>query len=138
MDGTVQPPAGVGGGLVAPVRSGPVTRTARRKRGPIMCRFLGRGLVGLCVVIALWAGVGTAQKPSVDWPLFRGNTVQNGVAAAQLPDKLEVLWKFDAKDSIEGAPAVVGVTAYVASMDEHLYALDLATGKEKWRYKAAP
>ncbi len=36
---------------------------------------------------------------------------------------------------IEGAPAIVGGVVYVASLDKHLYALDLATGKEKWKVK---
>src|SRR5262249_26533848 len=47
-------------------------------------------------------------------------------------------WEFKAKDSIEGAAAIVGDAVYVPSTDEHLYALDLATGQEKWKYKAGP
>jgi outer membrane protein assembly factor BamB len=77
------------------------------------------------------------EKPSGDWPLFRGNALQTGVAAAKLPDKLDIVWKFQAKDGIEGTPAIVNGTVYVGAMfkDEHLYALDLATGEEKWKYK---
>ena len=71
-----------------------------------------------------------------DWPLFRQGDLQTGVATGSLPDKLEVLWKFTAKDSIESAPAIVGETVYLASADEHLYAIGLADGKEKWKYKA--
>jgi outer membrane protein assembly factor BamB len=77
-----------------------------------------------------------------DWPLFRGNPLQTGVAASGLPDALEVRWKFKAKDSsedsIEATAAIVNGIVYYGSMDGHLYALSLATGKEKWRYKAAP
>src|SRR5262245_18718715 len=32
-----------------------------------------------------------------DWPLFRGHALQTGVTAARLPDRLEVLWKFETK-----------------------------------------
>jgi outer membrane protein assembly factor BamB len=78
------------------------------------------------------------DKFTSDWPLFRGNALQTGVASAKLPDELEVVWTFKARDAIEGTPAIVNGTVYVGTMfkDEQLYALDLATGKEKWHYKA--
>jgi outer membrane protein assembly factor BamB len=79
-----------------------------------------------------------AEKPSQDWPIFRGNPLQTGVAASSLPDKLVVRWKFKAKDAIEGTAAVVNGSVFVGSMDGNLYALDLASGKEKWKYKAGP
>jgi outer membrane protein assembly factor BamB len=73
-----------------------------------------------------------------EWPLYRGNALQTGVATSQLPGTLEVLWKFETKDSIEGTAAIAGGTVYVGSMDKYLYALNLADGKEKWKYEAAP
>src|SRR5437588_7011085 len=80
-----------------------------------------------------------AEQPAArDWPTFRGNALQTGVAASSLPDQLDVRWKFKAKDSVEGTAAIVGGIVYIGSFDEHLYALDLATGQEKWNYKAGP
>jgi outer membrane protein assembly factor BamB len=73
-----------------------------------------------------------------DWPVFRGNALQTGAVKSALPETLEPLWTFPTKDSIESAPAVADGVVYVASQDEHLYAVDLMTGKEKWRYKAGP
>jgi outer membrane protein assembly factor BamB len=73
-----------------------------------------------------------------DWPLFHGNPEQTGVAASKVPGKLQVLWTFKTTDSIENAVAVADGVVFAASMDEHLYAIDLKTGKEKWKYKAAP
>jgi outer membrane protein assembly factor BamB len=73
-----------------------------------------------------------------DWPIFRGNALQNGVADTPLPDKLEILWKTKVKDSIESTAAIVGETVYFGSFDEHLYAVSLTDGKEKWKYKAGP
>jgi outer membrane protein assembly factor BamB len=70
-----------------------------------------------------------------DWPLFRGNPLQTGVASSTLPADLVVRWKFKAKDSIEAAVAIVAGIVYAGSFDEHLYALDLATGQEKWKVK---
>jgi outer membrane protein assembly factor BamB len=77
------------------------------------------------------------DKPA-DWPVFRGNPLQTGVAVSVLPERLDILWKFKTKDSIEGTAAIVGGTVFVGSMDEHLYALDLATGQMKWSYKMGP
>jgi outer membrane protein assembly factor BamB len=80
----------------------------------------------------------TTVVPTNDaWTLFRGNALQSGVSPGRLPDKLVELWKFEAKDAIEGAPAVHRGVVYVGSNDEYLYAIDLATGKEKWKYKGA-
>jgi outer membrane protein assembly factor BamB len=70
-----------------------------------------------------------------DWPVFRGNALQTGVAASPLPENLAIRWKFKAKDGIEGAAAIVGGTVYIGSLDEHLYALDLGTGQVKWTYQ---
>jgi outer membrane protein assembly factor BamB len=81
---------------------------------------------------------GSGSKPDGDWPIFRGNALQTGVAPAVLPDTLTVKWKFKAKDAVEGTAAVAKGLVYVGAMDGTLYALDLATGKSKWTYKAGP
>jgi outer membrane protein assembly factor BamB len=77
---------------------------------------------------------------SADWPLFRGDPLMTGVGTAALPDQLEELWEFKTghgktSGGIEGAPAVAGGVAFVASLDKFLYAVDIATGKEKWKTK---
>jgi outer membrane protein assembly factor BamB len=105
----------------------------RRAQGNIVAV----GLAALAVGLAL--GAAPEPRPAADdWPVFRGNPRQTGVAAAALPDKLEVLWTFSAKDGIEGTAAVAAGVVYVGAFDEHLYALDLANGREKWKYKAGP
>ncbi len=75
-----------------------------------------------------------------DWPVFRGDPTMSGVGTAKLPDQLDIRWEFKTGDKktfggIEGAPVVVNGVVYVASLDKHLYALELATGKLKWRVK---
>ncbi len=42
-------------------------------------------------------------------------------------------WTFTAQAALWAPPATDGQTLYLASLDHHLYALDLATGQEKWR-----
>lgn len=72
------------------------------------------------------------------WPVVRGNALQTGVAATTLPDKLETVWTFKAKDAFEGAVAIADGVVYAGCYDEHLYAIDLTTGKQKWKYKMGP
>ena len=73
-----------------------------------------------------------------DWPIFRGNALMTGVGSSKLPDQLDEKWTFKAGETIEGGPIVVGGVVYFASLDKHLYALDLATGKQKWKVKLGP
>lgn len=70
-----------------------------------------------------------------DWTVFRGNPHQTGVASSELPDKLEILWKFPAK-AFEGTAAIADGVVYVGSEDENAYALSLADGTPKWKYNA--
>ena len=44
-------------------------------------------------------------------------------------------WEFKTGDSIEGAPAIANGVVYIASLDKYLYAIDLATGRQKWKVK---
>src|SRR5262249_23549677 len=81
---------------------------------------------------------GTKEVAGADWPLFRGNPLQTCVPASPSPDKRDVLWQLKAGDAIEAPAAIANGVVYVGSFDEHLYAIDLATGQQKWKYKAGP
>ena len=96
-----------------------------------VCARAGSLLMILLPAVLAWP----ARAADDEWLLFRGNPLQTGVAETTLPDQLEILWTFKAKDSIESAPAVARGVVYVGEMQDHLYALDLVTGKEKWRYR---
>jgi outer membrane protein assembly factor BamB len=90
-----------------------------------MPRFALTSVFLVCIALPAFA----------DWPVFRGNATMTGVGTAQLPDKLDERWTFKAGDGIEGAPVVAGGVVYFASLDKHLYALDMTTGKQKWKVK---
>jgi outer membrane protein assembly factor BamB len=105
-----------------------------------LARILSCVAIGM-VALGSLAAMGAAperEKPAGDWPLFRGNALQTGVADSTLPDKLEILWTFKAKDSVEAAAAIADGVVYVGSLDEHLYALQLKSGDKIWDYKAGP
>jgi outer membrane protein assembly factor BamB len=107
--------------------------TASRQR-LFLCLLVSGVLLGATRAPA----VSTRRQASADWPIFRGNSLQTGVASTGLPARLEIRWKFQTKESIEATAAIVGDTVYVGSLDEHLYALKLANGEVKWKYKGGP
>jgi outer membrane protein assembly factor BamB len=91
-----------------------------------------------CIYAIVIVACGVPTFANADWPLFRGNALQNGIAASPLPDTLSVRWKLQVKDGIEGTAAIVKDTVYFGAFDQFLYAVSLADGKEKWKYKGGP
>ncbi|RKU19919.1 serine/threonine protein kinase [Candidatus Poribacteria bacterium] len=71
-----------------------------------------------------------------NWASFRGNPQLTGVAASQLPEKLELLWTFKAGDMIESTATIVDGTVYMGASDGYLYAIDAQSGKSTWKYHA--
>ncbi|KDR58844.1 outer membrane protein assembly factor BamB family protein [Limnospira platensis] len=68
--------------------------------------------------------------------MFRGNLERTGVYPPGGPTELtRLLWKFTAESSIRSSPAVSEGVIYFGSRDNHLYALDAKTGKERWRFQ---
>src|SRR5438128_1529386 len=93
--------------------------------------FSMRTTPGIVTALFLAAGVPSLRA---DWPLFRGNPLQNGIAQSPLPDTLDIRWKIQVKDGIEAAAAIVKDTVYFGAFDQYLYAVNLPDGKEKWKY----
>lgn len=85
-------------------------------------------LLNLVILLSL-----TGLSFAGDWPLHRGGPLQVGRSDEVLPDQLSERWQFKTKNGIEGTPVVAGGVVYAASADKHLYAIDLKTGKEKWK-----
>lgn len=91
-----------------------------------------RILVLFCVYLCSSVAKISAQD---SWPQFRGNPPLTGVATSAVPDTLKLLWTYEAGDSIESSAAIVDGAVYVGSATGHLISVDLATGKERWKYK---
>lgn len=108
----------------------PRMRAAARQARPLVCLLTCLGLMP-----GGQAAVRAASDPA-DWPMFRGDAALSGVARTKLPDQLRVLWRFSAGDAFESTAAIVTDTAYVGCDDGHLYAIDLETGKSRWKYAA--
>ncbi len=73
---------------------------------------------------------------AADWPSFRHDFQQLGVAGSELPDDLELLWKHPAGDGCSSTAAIVGDRVYIATLSGFLKCLELKTGKEIWSYRA--
>ena len=68
-----------------------------------------------------------------EWPQFRGNPQLTGVTTSALPVTLKLLWTYEAGDAIESSAAIVDGTVYVGAQTAELLAIDLATGKARWK-----
>src|SRR6476660_1959772 len=68
------------------------------------------------------------------WLQFRGTPQLNGIAVSSLPAALKLLWTYDAGDSIESSAAIANGAVYVGSQSADLLALDLDTGRLRWKY----
>ncbi|HSE43457.1 MAG TPA: PQQ-binding-like beta-propeller repeat protein [Acidobacteriota bacterium] len=85
-------------------------------------------LISLLILLA-------AGSAHADWTLFRGNPQLTGVATTELPTKMVPLWTVET-GGIESTPAIAAGTVYIASLDKFLYAIELQSGKLKWKYEA--
>jgi outer membrane protein assembly factor BamB len=70
------------------------------------------------------------------WTSFRNGPRQLGIAAAPLPDKLELLWEFPTPDGVTGTAAIAGGRVYVGTIGGKLLCLDLRSGDLQWEYQS--
>lgn len=101
---------------------------------PRSCR-----LVGLLVLIALCGGPSlTAAADDASVPTFLGNPEHTGEMPGPGPGETpEVVWQFETGGKVVASPAVVNGVVYITSGtgDGNLYAVDAATGDERWRFQ---
>ncbi len=113
-------------------------------------------MVAWCMVVATYFSpvvsgqepTPTSQKESIvavnrsdakAWPLFRGNSLNNGVASSSLPSKLEVLWEYTVPNGAFSSSAVLVEAdgrrmAVIGDLDQDLHAIDLQTGEKIWTF----
>jgi outer membrane protein assembly factor BamB len=94
----------------------------------LLCVFL----CALCVSVVNL----NSQTPPSEWRQFRGNARLSGIATSAPPAALKTLWTHDTKDSVLSSAAISDGVVYVAVGNGDLLALELASGKLKWKYSA--
>lgn len=101
-------------------------------------RWISSACCFVLLLASLAASVESQQPASRDsWPQFRGNPSLTGLANTSLPDRLKVLWTFEAGEPVESSAAIAEGVVYVGSGAGELLSLDLKSGALRWRYKTA-
>src|ERR1700682_21067 len=90
----------------------------------------------LCVpFLCLAVSISTSAKDPAS-ATFRGNSSHTGVYdSVGVPKLTGVKWKFHTNGYVISSPAIANGAAYVGSTDGNLYAVDLQTGSQKWKFK---
>lgn len=111
---------------------------------------------GSAVATIIWSSASVGS--SNDWPMFRFNAERHGYTPEELPAKLAQAWVFHAPpprpawplgsgragngpsplefDKVHQPIAAGGLVFFGSSADGKLYALDAATGVERWGFYA--
>jgi outer membrane protein assembly factor BamB len=93
-----------------------------------------RLLLFLLVSTAAVEGQADRAAPVSEWRQFRGTPALTGVSASTPPATLKLLWSYDVGGPIASSAAIAGGVVYVGGGDGDLVALDLASGKLRWKY----
>ena len=102
----------------------------------VMMKLLSKTAITFIAVLAAFQGrsvLGEGMASLESWPMFRGGPALTGVSPAKLPAKPVLKWSFKAGDPIKSSAAIEDGTVYLGADNGYLYALDLKTGKEKWK-----
>jgi len=94
------------------------------------------------VIVPSSAATFPTQVSSWQWPTYGQNAQHTFSARTTLtPSTVTTLrkaWFFPTGDSVTATPTVVGDTVYVGSWDDNFYAVDLETGKLRWKTTVKP
>ena len=102
--------------------------------------------LGAALAFVLSTAPASGQTPAdVDWPYYLGDGSSQYSTLDQITpdnvDRLEVAWIYrsggadpDGRSQIQTSPIVVDGILYGASPELHVFALDAATGEERWRF----
>jgi outer membrane protein assembly factor BamB len=113
-------------GLPGAIGSGRVNKAAF---GGVLLRGLS-----LLLVLSFVGSVLGAQAPADNWTQFRGNARLTGIAASALAAAPTLRWTFEAGEAIDSSPAIADGTVYAATSNGDLVAIELASGKLRWKY----
>ncbi|HMV82054.1 MAG TPA: PQQ-binding-like beta-propeller repeat protein [Blastocatellia bacterium] len=85
-----------------------------------------------------------AGNPAVEWPVYGGNSENTHFSTLKQINRdnvkqLQVAWTYDTGDVFEGSelqcnPIIIGDTLYATSPKLRVFALDAATGKQRWSF----
>jgi outer membrane protein assembly factor BamB len=85
---------------------------------------------GAALLITAIGGALAAQPDAVG--MFRGDPAHTGNFSGGGPVLAGLAWRFATNGDVVSSPTIVRGTVYVGSNDGHVYAIDLATGDQRW------
>ncbi len=121
-----------------PTRGRP--RLRARRRVPATALALAILLLAGCATGSAGSNAVPAHAPGpYDWPTF-GHDAQHTfdgrtTLTAATAKTLRQRWFFPTGDAVTATPTIVDGTVYAGSWDDYFYAVDLRTGKLKWKYR---
>ncbi len=83
-------------------------------------------------IVALVLGAASAMA---DWPMHRGNSQLQGIAAIPAPAKAELAWTYNAGKPVKAAAAISNGRAFFGDDHGTIHAVELSSGKSAWTYK---
>jgi outer membrane protein assembly factor BamB len=78
-----------------------------------------------------------STEHSKSWPQLQFDAAQTGYqpnASTPVPPVTDI-WTFETGNLVRSSPAVANGTVFVGSRDNHVYALDAATGDKQWAFE---
>ena len=81
--------------------------------------------------------MGQNSAPADAWTQFRGTENLSGISASSIPANPQLLWSYEASESIDSSAAIANGTVFVGTYAGELVALDLEAGTVKWTYQAS-
>ena len=104
-----------------------------QRHRPVALRTL---LIFLLLLTATGPADGQAGRAAAagEWRQFRGSAQLFGVSSSTPAAQLKLLWTYDAGKPISSSAAIAKGVVYVGGGDGDLHAIDLASGKPRWKY----
>jgi alcohol dehydrogenase (cytochrome c) len=88
----------------------------------------------LCILFAIPAMVAAADWPQVNYDVtYSRNSPQTVIGKSNVAN-LEVAWIYNTNYPVEDPPLIIGNTAYIQNNAVQVFAVDLTTGLNKWKY----
>src|SRR5690554_460145 len=97
-----------------------------------------RAILFLSMIIIIGCNSNSNER---EWSSFRGNNQNTGYYNGKAPTELtELKWKFEIerklyKTTISTSTAISNGMVFFGSTDYNLYAVDIKTGQEKWKFE---
>ncbi len=95
---------------------------------------MGWRTTGVLIALTVVCVAAAVAQTGGDWPTFRGKAQNTGVAHSPLAANLALKWTYETGGSVESTAAIVGDTVYVGTMTGALHAINLSTGRMRWKF----